>query len=211
MKNKIILSFLTITFMSYNYAYSQLIITGIMDGDLTGGEPKVVELYATEDIADITTYSLEGVFNAASRVGSSSATALTGTSLNAGNFYYVVASGDDVEFNTVFGFAPNLITNEINMNGDDDLYLYKNSTVIDVWGGSDGVDNTGTAYDILDGHAYRNNFNGPNTTFNSSEWSINKQSVDGQDAAGHNTVFPEGTYLSGFKCVYIYITVLNHI
>ena len=37
---------------SYDIANEKLIITGVLDGDLSGGYPKVIELYAETDIWD---------------------------------------------------------------------------------------------------------------------------------------------------------------
>ena len=43
-------------------AWADLIITGVFDGPLPGGNPKGVELYATQDIPDLASYGL-GVAN----------------------------------------------------------------------------------------------------------------------------------------------------
>ncbi len=39
-------------------AQSDLVITGVMDGPLSGGTPKVLELYVMSDVADASTYSV---------------------------------------------------------------------------------------------------------------------------------------------------------
>ena len=96
----------------------------------------------------------------------------------------------------VLGFAPDFTTGDVNHNGDDDFYIYgPGDTLIDVWGGSDGLDNTGEAYEILDSWAYRNDLQGPNTTFTTSEWTIAPvNSLDGLDASGTAAAIPLGTY-----------------
>ena len=83
-----------------------------------------------------------------------------------------------------------------NHNGDDDFYIYgPGDTLIDVWGGSDGVDNTGTVADILDGWAYRNNGTSANTTFTPSEWTISAtNALDGLDATETAAAVPFGTF-----------------
>lgn len=172
-------------------ANADLIITGVMDGPLSGGTPKAVELYATADIADLSIYGIELVSNAGS-TGGAVETAFSGSML-AGEFYYVASEAPN--FTAVFGFAPDLVTGDANHNGDDDFYIYKNGVAIDTWGGSDGVDNTGTDADILDSWAYRNDGAGPNTTFTASEWTIAApNSLDGLDAAGTAAAVPFGTY-----------------
>ena len=172
-------------------ANADLILTGVVDGPLSGGTPKAIELYATADIADLSIYGVELVSNAGSSAGAVE-TPFSG-SLSSGDFYYVATEA--ANFQAVFGFAPDLETNDTNHNGDDDFYIYKNGVVIDVWGGSDGVDNTGTEADILDSWAYRKDNTGPNTTFTASEWTIAPiNSLDGLDAAGTNAAVPFGTY-----------------
>ena len=172
-------------------AQADLIMTGIVDGPLAGGAPKAVEFYATADIADLSIYGIELVSNAGSSADAVE-TAFSG-SISAGEFYYI--AHDTTGFTEVFGFAPDVQTNDANHNGDDDFYLYRNGVVIDTWGGSDGVDNTGTVSDILDSWAYRIDNAGPNTTFTASEWTIAAvDSLDGLNAAETRAALPFGTY-----------------
>ena len=44
-------------------AMAQLIITGVIDGPLTGGLPKAVELYVIADIPDLSIYGLGSANN----------------------------------------------------------------------------------------------------------------------------------------------------
>ena len=48
-------------------AAAQMLITGVLDGPLPGGVPKMVELYACSDIADMSVYGL-GCANCSSPV-----------------------------------------------------------------------------------------------------------------------------------------------
>ena len=52
----------TYTVTNNVYACGNLIITGFVDGPLVGGQPKAIEFYAIEDIADLSIYGL-GVAN----------------------------------------------------------------------------------------------------------------------------------------------------
>jgi len=171
-------------------ARADLILTGIIDGPLSGGLPKAIELYATVDIPDLSIYGVELVSNANS-TKNAVGTYFSG-SLSAGEFYYVAA--DSTGFSDFFGFSPDLITYRLNHNGDDDFYIYKNGEVIDVWGGSDGLDNTGEAYDILDSWAYRRDETSYAESFDTAQWVINpKNSLKGKStAAGAGVTF--GSY-----------------
>lgn len=172
-------------------ASASLILTGVIDGPLTGGTPKAIELFATEDIADLSIFGVELVSNAGSSAGAPET--LFAGSLSAGEFYYVASEPDN--FLAVFGFEADLITGDVNHNGDDDFFIYENGTLIDVWGGSDGIDNTDTVADILDSFAYRNNATGPSTTFDAAEWLIAPvNSLDGLTASEVAAAVPFGTF-----------------
>eukprot|EP00984_Skeletonema_dohrnii_P010390 scaffold4046_cov78-Skeletonema_dohrnii-CCMP3373.AAC.1 len=45
-------------FHSYKHSSTGLIITGVIDGPRSGGLPKAVELYATSDIPDLSSYGV---------------------------------------------------------------------------------------------------------------------------------------------------------
>ena len=170
-----------------------LILTGLVDGPLTGGTPKALEFYASADIADLSIYNIEGVFNAGSPVGTSAGVNLPAGSLAAGSYYYIAT--ESPLFTSVFGFAPNFVTGEANHNGDDDYYLYQSGILFDVWSGSPAIDNTGTATDILDSWAYRKSGTGPSTTFNAADWTIAPiDALDGLSAAATKAALPFGTF-----------------
>lgn len=191
MKLRFLMAVATLVACFSGTAKADLILTGVMDATLSGGTPKVVEFYATADIADLSIYGIELVSNAGSSAGAVE-TAFSG-SLSAGDYYYVASEAPN--FTSVFGFAPDLVTGDANHNGDDDFYLYKDGVVFDVWSGSDGIDNTGTETDILDSWAYRISDTGPSTTFDAAEWTIAApDSLEGLDAAGIAAATPFGTF-----------------
>ncbi|MFT5106072.1 MAG: hypothetical protein ACI9UA_001695 [Pseudoalteromonas tetraodonis] len=168
-----------------------LILTGIIDGSLSGGTPKAIELFVVSDIADLSLYGVELVSNAGTSAGAIESV-FTG-SATAGDYLYIASEA--INSALVFGEAPNTVTGDINHNGDDDVYIYGPSGLIDVWGGSDGIDNSGTVADVLDSWAYRVNGTGPSTTFDDSEWTIAPiNSLDGLDAAGMAAATTFGTY-----------------
>lgn len=172
--------------------FGEFIIAGIADGPLPGGLPKVVEFYAIQDILDLSIFG----FGSATNGGGTDGEEFTfpAVSLNAGDHYFV--SIDTINFNSFFGFDPNTTEGTAsNNNGDDAIELFKNGTVIDVFGQID-VDGTGTPWDYLDGWAYRNSNSTPNGgVFIINEWTFSgiNQLEGGLTNATCNTPYPAGT------------------
>lgn len=181
-------------------ASPSLIIAGVMDGPLTGGTPKCVEFYALEDIADLSIYG----FGSANNGGGTDGQEFTfpAISLTAGSYFRV--GTDSTNFNTFFGFFPESSHPSAgNINGDDAIELFMNSTVVDVFGDIN-VDGTGTAWDYLDGWAYRVDGSLPNNgVFNINEWvfsGVNALDNEASNATASNP-YPTGTLLSGLPVV----------
>ena len=176
---------------------ASLILTGVVDGPLTGGLPKAVELYATTDtIIDLSAYQIVTYFNGAPT--STSTVALSDTSLAAGSFYYLTNDADG--FETFFGFTADqeVLGSSINANGDD-VYELQNAadgTVVDVHGVV-GVDGTDEPWEFLDGWAYRVDGTGPEATFRLASWIYSgTNALDGETTnSGARTPFPIGTYV----------------
>ena len=95
MKNKKILATSLTSFILVSYLQAQLLITGVFDGPLSGGTPKGIELYATGDIADLSAYGVGTANNGGGTDGSEFT--LSG-SASAGDYIYVVASGNAVSY-----------------------------------------------------------------------------------------------------------------
>ena len=189
-------------------ANASLIITGLFDGPQTGGEPKVVELFATTDVADLSVYAVGSANNGGGTDGPENF--LSG-SVSAGGFLYIVddnsfgALGEG--FNAYFGFTPSLIyadAGAASINGDDAVELFYDPTgafagdesVIDVFGDIN-QDGTGTDWDHLDGWAYRTSGTGPDgSTFEIGNWMFS--GVDANDGETSNATaanpMPVGTY-----------------
>ncbi|MDA8744777.1 PEP-CTERM sorting domain-containing protein [Rubripirellula amarantea] len=172
MLKQILMIALIIT-LSGSSAKAALVISGVMDGPLSGGTPKAVELFATTDIADLSVYTLDYYFNA--NATPSTSASLSG-SLTAGDYYYVTPN--ETEFSTWFGFA-NDLTGGGSVNGDDSLVLLNSGTVESTFG-VPGTDGSGEPWDYLDGWAYRNN-NTTSTSFVLSEWTFSGiNALDGE-------------------------------
>ena len=135
-----------------------MVITGIIDGPLSGGTPKAIELYVLDDIQDLSLYGVSSITNGA---GSSAGTieySFPSDAVTSGTYIYLSSATDDTNFH-IFGFA-STYQNGVLGNGDDSIELYENGQIIDTFGDVN-TDGTGQPWDYLDGWAYRNSATGP--------------------------------------------------
>ncbi len=182
-----ILGIIASLFVSNSQA--QMLISGIIDGPRTGGLPKALELFVTEDIADLSVWSIAIYINGAL---TPSATTLTlSGSATAGDYIY--ASANTADFNAYFGFDPGFIqATTLNFNGDDTMALRLNSVNVDVFGVV-GVDGTGQPWEYLDTWFYRNNGTTATTTWSASDWSFAGSGINALDVLGATGTNPPAT------------------
>ncbi len=130
----------------------KVIITGVIDGGRSGGLPKAVELFVTQDVADLSVYALgianNGLAGGVPEIQLPSIPATAGTR-------FVVAQ-ESPDFAAYFGVAPDQTHGGLTINGDDVIELFENTTLIDSFGVV-LVDGTGQPWDYEDGWAYRRN------------------------------------------------------
>ncbi|AEE52990.1 T9SS type A sorting domain-containing protein [Haliscomenobacter hydrossis] len=181
-----------------NGTIGDLVITGVIDGPLTGGIPKAIELYVINDIPNLGIYSVKSAFN-----GSASFTATYTLSGSATAGQYLYLATESAMFNTFFGFNPTFVNGSVpNINGDDVIGLFRNADLIDQFGEL-GVDGSGQPWDYLDGWAYRSsNGYGPDGRFLLDNWSfsgINALDGEATNATADNP-FPIATYKGGLGC-----------
>lgn len=173
---------------------SDLIITGIIDGPLTGGIPKAIEFYALDDISDLSIYG----FGSANNGGGTDGQEYTFSgSANAGDYIYIASESPG--FSDFFGFEPNDTGSAANINGDDAIELFQNGTVVDVFGDIN-LDGTGEAWDYQDGWAYRVVETEPDgNTFNLGNWIFSSpNALDGETTnAGAIAPFPLASFEGG--------------
>lgn len=174
-------------------AKADLLITGVVDGPRTGGLPKAIELYALADIADLSLYNIETPNNGGTATGADFA--LSGTA-TAGQYIWVAS--EIPGFTAYFGFAPTFSHRVADINGDDNVILYRNGTTIDQFG-VNGQDGTGSPWEYLDGFAYRRNFTGQDPVFQLSNWNFSGiDFLDSQESTGVNgsdgKTVPFGTF-----------------
>lgn len=145
---------------------SDLIITGVIDGDLPTGLPKAIELYALKDIPDLSIYGISSANNGGGPTNAPEFT-LSG-SANAGDYLYVAS--ENPNFLDFFGFNPNFTNAVASINGDDAIELFQNGTIVDVFGDVN-ASGTGQPWDYEDGWAYRKDYRETNGgTFNPNNW-----------------------------------------
>lgn len=172
-----------------------LVISGVIDGPVTGGLPKAVEFYALTDIPDLSIYG----FGSANNGGGSDGQEFTfpADAVSAGTYIWVATEA--AVFESFFGFPPTYTDNLApSINGDDAIELFCNGMVIDVFGDIN-QDGSGTAWEYTDGWAYRQNDTGPDGSFfNINNWSFSgPNALDGFNTnAAANNPFPEGTFSS---------------
>ncbi len=183
-------------------ASAQLIITGVMDGPLSYGLPKMVELYACDDIADLSIYGL----GCANNGGGTDGVEFTFPAdfMAGGTFIYCEApnSNNPTAFVDYFGFAADYdVGYAAGTNGDDAIELFlvggAEPVVVDVHGDRD-VDGTGQAWDYLDGWSKRVTNTGPDgATFVIGNWTFSgADALDGCTTnASCSSVFPVGSFV----------------
>ncbi|MCI4671165.1 MAG: lamin tail domain-containing protein [Bacteroidia bacterium] len=172
-----------------------LVIVGLLDGPL-GGTPKFVELYAINNIPDLSIYGIGSANNGNGTDGIEYS--LPSGSLTAGSTIYI--ANDTANFRVFMGFGANYEDGgaACNFNGDDAFELFKNGVVIDVFGDIN-MDGTGTNWEYTDGWIKRVNNTGPDdSTFVQGNWAYSGINVfDNQTTnATSPTPYPLATYMA---------------
>jgi hypothetical protein len=176
-----------------------LLLSGVIDGPLSGGLPKAAELYAQCDVAasELPRYALGKSTNGGGSSGPTLSLPAGGEPLRAGASYYVSYEG--AGFEAFFGFAPNATGTALYVNGDDAIELYHDGELVDVFG-DPAADGTGTAWEYMDGWAYRVSGTGASATWLASRFTY---SGAGALASGCETLaapgcaapFPRASYV----------------
>ena len=187
--------YLLLTLAVCSMSYGQdMVITGVIDGPLSGGTPKLIEVYVINDIADLSTYGIGCANNGGGTDGQELAFAGSAT---AGDFIYISTNAEDLT--TYFGIEADYVNSVAGVNGDDALELFSEGVVIDTFGDIN-TDGSGETWDYSDGWAYRTDSTGPDgATFTDSNWTFSgANAVDGCSSnSSCSSVFPIGSYTSG--------------
>lgn len=153
----------------------------------------MVELYALDDIPDLSAYGIGSANNGGGTDGQEFT--LSGSAV-AGSF--VTVSKEAEEFANYFGEGPTFTSGSVSVNGDDAIELFFDGGVVDTYG-NNGVDGTSQAWEYMDGWAYRQVGSTPGGgAFQISEWTVSgANAVDGctvNDICGSS--FPFKTYVA---------------
>ncbi len=173
-------------------AQAELRITGVIDGPLTGGLPKGLELFADTAIADLSIYGIGSANNGGGSDGEEFT--FPADAVSQGTFIYVAT--EQPQFNAWFGFDPDYVTDAMAVNGDDAVELYKNAAVIDTFGDIN-TDGNGEPWEYLDGWAYRKDGTPLDPTVNNTNnyTYSGANALDGETSnATAGAPFPTGTY-----------------
>lgn len=144
----------------------------MIDGPLSGGVPKAVELFALDDISDLSEYGIGSANNGGGSDGEEFT--FPGGSVSAKE--YITVASEDVGFLDYFGSSPTYTSNAASINGDDAIELFFNDAVVDVYGDIN-VDGTGQPWEYSDGWAYRADGKCPSTQFDTNDWTISGKDV----------------------------------
>ncbi|MDM8557651.1 Ig-like domain-containing protein [Candidatus Parabeggiatoa sp. HSG14] len=175
-------------------AATSLIISGVIDGPLSGGTPKAIEFYVINDIPDLSIYG----FGSANNGGGTDGEEYTFSGLATGGDFIYIAY-ETIEFNNFFGFNPDDTDSAANINGDDAIELFQSGVVVDVFGDIN-VDGSSQNWEYLDGWAYRKpGTNADGSTFNLGNWTFSgPNALDGAiNNASATSPFLKGTFNQG--------------
>ena len=170
-----------------------VIITGILDGTLSGGCPKVIELFVT-GTENLNYYEVWRSLNGAPfGSGSGAISSMSGVFTN--TFVYLVKTDHVDAFHDVFGnegiYANMVPMGIINCNGNDgfQVRLKVGSVVVDqVW-----LEDATDSY--RDSYWYRKHGTGPDGGWLPSAWETpGNDALDDLDMAGLRAAVPFGTY-----------------
>ncbi|MBB5723076.1 putative extracellular nuclease [Loktanella ponticola] len=162
-----------------------MVITGVFDGPLVGGIPKGVEVYVTADIADMSIYGLGFANNGGGTDGEEFT--FPAVAALAGTYLYIASETDG--FTAFFGFAPDYVTGNAGINGDDAIELFENGSVIDTFGDLN-VDGTGQAWEYMDGWATRVPGTTANPVFDINNWSFSGPNAFDSQASNATAATP---------------------
>lgn len=178
--------------LQVTHAQSDLILTAVFDGNLPGQLPKGIELYAVNDIPDMSIYGIGSANNGGGTDGEEFV--FPADSYPAGSYIYVASESE--QFTNFFGFAPDYVSNVLSINGDDAIELFMSDFEVDVFGEIEYETFDGS-WEYDNGWAYRIDGTGPDgTTFVIENWTLSGEGAlagVSTNAESENPV-PVGTY-----------------
>ncbi len=173
--------------------HASLVIAGVSDGDLPGGQPRAIFLQTATPIADL---SLWGV-GVANNGGGTDGQEFTFPSISAaaGDVFVLAANANSQAFfqNNFSDPFIYFIDSDFVVSGDDAIEVFQGGGVFDVFGDPD-IDGTGQDWEYKDGFALRLPNTNPSSQqggFQASDYLIQNSGFDGLDEMGHVALFAE--------------------
>ena len=202
MKKILFLALLAVaTFGFQPTANADLVILGVIDGDLTGGNPKAIVVEATADIMDLSVYGLGSANNGGGTDGEEFTFGADAAS--AGDKLIVGGNAASADFFlNNYSLTVNAVNATANINGDDAVELFLNGSVIDTYGDPD-TDGDGETWDYTDGYAVRTG--GSAGAFDQANYDSQAFALDGLTEAEQATILDNAF---GFTAVsYTHLTL----
>ena len=180
-------------------AQAQLLVSAVSDGTNSGGIPKAVEFVATQDIADLSQFTVVRDTNAGDPAEISQMFQLPAVSLMTGDYFVLAGNDASVPFLTNAGITVDAVDGVANVNGDDLLGIAptSNATIggtIDLLGAF-GQGDTDFYADSL-GLRNAGNFTGSTSNVDASNFTISAYSNDALGSTFETFVIPEPTSLA---------------
>lgn len=168
-----------ISIASLNLIYTQscndLYIAGIIDGPLSGGVPKAIQVCANAHISDLSIFGLGSANNG----GGSNGIEFDFPSISIDSGQCYIVSTETSGFQSFFGCLPDTTSSVSNINGDDAIELFCNGILSDIYGDVN-IDGTGQTWDYTDGWATASDIV-PSVLFDDSEWNYSgANALDGE-------------------------------
>ena len=183
------------SFLLTGQSSAVLVIAGVSDGDLPGGQPRAIFIQTATPIADL---SLWGV-GVANNGGGTDGQEFTFPSISAaaGDVFVLAANANSQEFFENHFSDPFIyfIDSDFTVSGDDAIEVFQEGAVFDVFGDPD-TDGTGEDWEYKDGFALRLPNTSPSSQqggFQTSDYLIQNGGFDGLDETGHVALFVEVT------------------
>lgn len=167
-------------FAMTSFANGDLVIRGVIDGDLSGGNPKAIVVEAVNDVADLSTF---GVGSANNGGGSDGEEFTLSGSATAGDVIVVAGNSNSFDF-----FSNNYVGLTVfedfaaSINGDDAIELFQNGGVIDTYGDINTLGD-GETWDYSDGFAVR--IGGSAGAFDQNNYDSQFLGLENLDEAAH--------------------------
>ena len=189
-KNYILTLILTLLISGFSFGQGPM-ITIISDGDCSGGNPKMVEIYA-QGAVDFTLYSLEKQSNGAASWGTTTSLQSFGTVTDDFIYIYSDSTSDEVFATEYPSASPAVESGVVNINGDDGIRIILDSdgSVVDQYG-VDAEDGSGKPWEYTDGYAKRIDGTGPDGGFTASDWTYEKSGLNGNGSCQDGTIFED--------------------